>query len=362
MIRRQALFVTVGCALAFAVSGCGTSKKTAAPEHPKGPPSGVSTGQALYSISGATSPGTAAVDTYANAALQHAQPYVIAKPPESAPPKGKSVQPSVKGIAAPLEKPSPRQAESTIRADEGFWPGPFRKSVAVMEGAVQFVEAGETYVCSGTLMNSPNKSVVLTAGHCVHEGAPRRGTGKYHKNWLFAPGYRKGKTPYGWWKSRRLFSVNGWADDGNPRFDLGAAILQRKHGRTAGQVIADGQGIEWGYPASQGYWSFGYPAAPPFNGEKLAYCRSGLRTRYFPNSRIYRGKTYPAAGPVSGPAMIEIKCNMTGGASGGAWLAEFDGSHYGYVDGVNSLGDDRTMDSPYFGDAAKNLWNYVKGR
>ena len=341
----------------LAASACGGNEQAAAPKHPSGAQSGVSTGAALYTFAGGTSANAAAVDAYGDATIKHALPYKIPIPPS--PTKGSSTPPGPKGNAAASGN-SPLHLNSTIRGDEGYWPGPFRNSVAVVEGAVQFVEAGKPYVCSGTLMNSTLGSVVWTAGHCVHEGAPARGSGTYHRNWLFAPAYRNGKAPFGWWKARTLISVNGWTLHGNPRYDLGVAILKRKRGRTAGQVADDGQGIEWNYVANQRYWSFGYPAESPFNGEKLAYCRSGMLSRQFPSVRVYRGKVHPLAVSVSGPAMVEIKCNMTGGSSGGGWIAEFDGSHYGYLDGVNSMGDDTTMDSPYFGDGAKNLWSYVK--
>jgi len=53
--------------------------------------------------------------------------------------------------------------------------------------------------------------------------------------------------------------------------------------------------------------------------------------------------------------------NMTPGSSGGGWFARFDGTRYGYVNGVNSTTSGRTMESPYFGEAARKLWSFVKG-
>jgi hypothetical protein len=52
---------------------------------------------------------------------------------------------------------------------------------------------------------------------------------------------------------------------------------------------------------------------------------------------------------------------MTPGSSGGGWFARFDGTRYGYVNGVNSTTSGRTMESPYFGEAARKLWSFVKG-
>lgn len=67
-------------------------------------------------------------------------------------------------------------------------------------------------------------------------------------------------------------------------------------------------------------------------------------------------------GPVSKPGDLRLACNMHEGASGGAWLADFNQS-WGYTVSVNSyhVGEDRTrIYGPYFGDGAKNLYDTVK--
>lgn len=352
--------VSVALGSALAVSACGGHENTTTPTTSGSPPPAVSTGQSLYSFSGGRST-SGRVDAYGNAAIKRARPYAVPTPAQKAPGQRRAAGIAQKGAAPAAAGPVPQRLASAAKADAGYWPGPFRSSVSVLEGIIQFDEARQTYVCSGTLMNSAKGSVVWTAGHCVHEGAPARGKGKYHTNWLFAPGFRNGKAPYGWWRATELDSVYGWTLHGNLRYDLGAAILERKHGRTAGQVIADGEGIEWGYHADQSYTSFGYPQEYPYNGKRLAFCRSELLRRKYPAVRVYRGKLYAAAAPVTGPPTMEIRCNMTPGSSGGGWFARFDGIHWGYVNGVNSTTGGRTMDSPYFGSAAHQLWNYVKG-
>src|SRR5262245_4262682 len=47
------------------------------------------------------------------------------------------------------------------------------------------------YSCSGTALNTPSRSIVLTAGHCVQE---RRSVGR---DLVFIPAYDHGARPFG---------------------------------------------------------------------------------------------------------------------------------------------------------------------
>ena len=69
-----------------------------------------------------------------------------------------------------------------------------------------FTDDGLNYVCSGTAVLSGNKSMVWTAGHCVHDGASN-----FHTNWSFVPAYADGSRPYGTWTARTLLTTSGWA-------------------------------------------------------------------------------------------------------------------------------------------------------
>ena len=67
-------------------------------------------------------------------------------------------------------------------------------------------------------------------------------------------------------------------------------------------------------------FSFGYPAAPPFDGSRLIYC-SG---RAFNDTVMTRDQG--------------LRCNMTGGASGGPWFQNFNESTgLGMLNSVNSF-------------------------
>ncbi len=89
-------------------------------------------------------------------------------------------------------------------------------------GKVFFTQNGLNYVCSGTSVNSNNKSVVDTAGHCVIAG----GSGNHwSSNFMFCPQYYYGSCPYGEWAARQLWTLNYWASYGWLEEDYGDAVM-----------------------------------------------------------------------------------------------------------------------------------------
>ena len=204
-------------------------------------------------------------------------------------------------------------------------------------GKVFFTDDGVNYVCSGTALLSGNKSVVWTAGHCVHDGAVN-----FHTNWAFVPGYADGSRPYGTWTARSLLTTNGWATRGDFSYDEGAAVVSLSGGRALTDVTG-GRNIAFNTARNQTYASHGYPAASPFNGQRLWVCTSPLR---------YNDTS-------ANPATMGIDCNMTGGSSGGGWIAN------GSVTSVNSYGYrtlPNVMFGPYMGSVAQSLYTAASSR
>ena len=67
-------------------------------------------------------------------------------------------------------------------------------------------------------------------------------------------------------------------NSGDFSYDLGAAVV----GPAGGTALTDrvgGRGIAFNYSRSQNFQSYGYPAAPPFTGERLWRCNSPLQTQ-----------------------------------------------------------------------------------
>jgi hypothetical protein len=212
------------------------------------------------------------------------------------------------------------------------YPGPYTQYPASTHGKVFFTLGGTNYVCSGTALSSTNRSVVWTAGHCLNEGP-----GAFATNWAFVPAYRDGSRPFGTWTARTLMTTSAWANQGNFSYDLGAAVVNTSGGSALTDVVG-GRGVAFNYNRNQFYTSFGYPAAPPFSGQRLYTCESPLIT----------------SDPSTSPQTMGIDCNMTGGSSGGGWIVGND------VYSVNSYGylnQPGVMYGPYQGSVAQSLYS-----
>lgn len=204
---------------------------------------------------------------------------------------------------------------------------------------------GLNYVCSASVVNSENKDVVWTAGHCVSNGA-----GRFHSNWVFAPARRSGLNPYGLWTTRLAATRTEWHVNGNLRQDVGALVMKDRLGKSITNAIG-GLGISFNASRIRSWNAMGYPAASPFSGE-LQY----------QNFSSYAASDTPTAGP--GPDTIGAGNDLTGGSSGGPWIYGYS-AYGGWVNGVNSYkyivpSMPKEMYSPYFGNEALSLYNAVR--
>ena len=237
------------------------------------------------------------------------------------------------GTYAPAAKPvkPPKQAFAASPIAP-----PYTSQPTSTNGKVFFTDDGLNYVCSGTALISGNKSTVWTAGHCVHDGASN-----FHTNWVFVPAYLDGSAPYGEWTARRLLTTSGWASSGDFSFDNGAAVVNLNGGQALTDVVG-GRNPSFNYARNQSYAAHGYPAGPPFNGERLYVCNSPL---------VYDDTS-------ANPPTMGIDCDMTGGSSGGGWIAG------GGVASVNSYGYStlpNVMFGPYQGSVSQSLYTQAAG-
>jgi hypothetical protein len=224
-----------------------------------------------------------------------------------------------------------RKAKKPPQGSAQQIPPPYTTAPTRTNGKVFFTDDGLNYVCSGTALLSGNKSVVWTAGHCVHDGASN-----FHTNWTFVPAYADGARPYGTWTARALLTTSGWAGGGDFSYDTGAAVVSPNGGAALTDVVG-GRNIVFNSPRQQQYAAHGYPAGSPFNGQRLWVCNSPLR---------YNDTS-------ANPATMGIDCDMTGGSSGGGWIANES------VASVNSYGYrtlPNVMFGPYQGSVAQSLY------
>ena len=222
------------------------------------------------------------------------------------------------------------------------WSGSQNLLPATTTGKVFFTDhAGGQWVCSGSLVNSAGKDLVITAGHCVFgtAGGELPAGETWHSNWVFAPDYNNGVAPYGYWSARQLWTMTNYMNSGDEQDDMGAAILNTVNGQHAVDLLG-GQGIAWNQSPLQSIWDFGYPAAAPFNGQIDEVCNGNDAYDIFIEMEV-------------------LPCNFTGGSSGGPWLMQF-GGEFGYVNGVNDArysGLPADITSMYFGNNAGALYN-----
>jgi hypothetical protein len=216
-------------------------------------------------------------------------------------------------------------------------PTPYTGST-LTNGKVFMTLHGTNYVCSGTSVQaSASLSLVWTAGHCTNEGP-----GAYVTNFMFAPGYIDGTTPYGKWTFSSILTTSQFANSGDLMYDFGAARVVPGDGAPPNSTLADIPGatprpMAFNYTvttSSTKFKSYGYPAAGKFNGQRLQVCDSTV---------IYRDGTD-----------MGIGCDMTGGSSGGGWI-----DSAGALGSVNSYGYNslkNVMFGPYQGSVAQALY------
>ena len=175
-------------------------------------------------------------------------------------------------------------------------PTPTASTVATT-GKVFFTLGGVNYVCSGAATSSTNRDVVTTAGHCVNEGP-----GAFATNWAFVPATTTAAVPTAPGRRADPRHDQRLGQPGRHQLRRRFAVMNTLNGSHLTDVVG-GQGIGFNLARGLSYNAYGYPAAPPFNGETLKSC-SGTAS-----DDVWGGTQSQA-----------ITCDMTGGSSGGPWL------------------------------------------
>jgi V8-like Glu-specific endopeptidase len=205
----------------------------------------------------------------------------------------------------------------------------------------------EEYQCSGSVIDSPQGDVVLTAGHCVIDPE----TGTVASAVVFVPGYREGAAPYGVWSAATYATTEAWKTTaGTSRPDeAGDLALLAMRDNSEGKSVEETVGslsIAFDQSRLQTYTEWGYPGEAPYKGEVL-----------YSNTATYAGSDTSFS-----PAPIRIASDFTGGSSGGPWTI---GSSSAPT--VVSLTDYVYERDPgyiygaYLGEAARNAYELASG-
>jgi V8-like Glu-specific endopeptidase len=250
--------------------------------------------------------------------------------------------------------PGPGQLASPSGSAKGAGPIPFTSSELTdttsfptrTHGIVFFNLGKFDYSCSGTVVQSPTQSVLMTAGHCVHAGGKK---GPWASHFVFAPGYQDKLAPFGTWTAKRLFTTKGWRKRARFADDIGAARLNPNPAGQAVESVVGSRGIAFNLPRAQTYRAYGYPVdpVPKFDGESLWVCDSQF------------GYTDPYPEP-RGIPQSGIGCDMGGGSSGGSWVIGD-----AYVNSSNSFGYafiENVLFGPYYGNLAAKVYGKATGQ
>lgn len=207
-------------------------------------------------------------------------------------------------------------------------------------GKVFFTLNGQNYVCSGNSVQSGNQSTVATAGHCTHDLASGWAT-----NFVFVPAYSNGAAPYGKWTARSLHAASEWVSRNDINYDGAFAVVNTLNGGTLSAAVG-ASSIGFNMARNLTYSAYGYPAASPFNGERLFSCYGTA-----------------SADRIGGTQSQGIPCDMTGGSSGGPWFVGSGAS--GTQNSVNSFGystQKNVMYGPYFGSSIQSAYTAASTR
>jgi len=251
---------------------------------------------------------------------------------QAAPPAVHELSASPAGLAQPLRAPGrlpapayrngPRAGASSARVLNAAEDG------ARTNGRIFGIDpVTGPYSCSGTALNTPSHSIVLTAGHCVIE------KGVEGKQLTFIPAYDHGNRPFGTFDAESIYVMPQWRHRENPDFDVAALRVKPNQLGELTDVVG-ARGYATGKSRRAAFQIFGYPAARA-GGEELRSCRAhglgldSLTDRF------------------SGPPTMPASCDMAAGSSGGAWL--FDGEFVSGVTSYSYQGRPTQLFSPYFG-------------
>jgi hypothetical protein len=193
------------------------------------------------------------------------------------------------------------------------------------------------YSCSGTSLDTPNGSMVLTAGHCVVEAR------SWGRDLVFIPAFDHGQRPFGTFAAEAVYTTPEWRQSENTDFDVAALLVRPNRFGTLSNAVGS-RGYETGRSRFSAFQIFGYPAGA-LGGEELRFCLThGLGAD-------------PLTVGLEGPPTMPSRCNMAAGSSGGAWIAEGQ-----YIDGVTSYGyahNFTRLYSPYFGAAIGDFLSHL---
>ena len=203
---------------------------------------------------------------------------------------------------------------------------------------------GKDSSCSGAVVNSDSKRLVMTAGHCIHGG----NKGTWHTNWIFVPDYHDGLRPFGVFPARTFRTTPEWIKYGATAqgFQNDYGFVTTHDGSQGGQLanIVGGNGIRIGGASFQAH-ILAYPGNKQ-NGQYMWRC-DGRTSPYLYNGRMFHR--------ING-------CDFGPGSSGAPWLDDYKNG-VGYIRSVTSFGPKNSTEysgGAYFGSKVMEMYGDTK--
>lgn len=201
------------------------------------------------------------------------------------------------------------------------------------------------YSCTGTLIDTPSLSLVLTAAHCIYY------EGEWATRLAFFPEFKYGSSPHGGYKAKTTWITTPWYRQSfgvaSTHYDMGVVAMQKTlMGSRIGDHV-DAMPVKT-FPRRRGATDlYGYPGGA-MGAQVMRTCRAQTRAW--------------APWFLPGPAGRIARCNMARGSSGGPWISRYrdeEGNITEAVDGLTSTGFSQGrrsyLTSPYFGWHLKDL-------
>lgn len=152
----------------------------------------------------------------ASAAMTKMVPAADAKSPAhmEAKPQAKA------STATPSQSQSPKPSQSSgSQAPKSSASPPPPVGPAGFTGTLFEGEVTGDHFCTATVVHSPGRNLIVTAGHCLLAGQAGEDGAD------FAPAYADGRAPYGTWRIAEVFEDPHWSDETNDDYDLAFARL-----------------------------------------------------------------------------------------------------------------------------------------
>ncbi|CAF1530714.1 unnamed protein product [Didymodactylos carnosus] len=133
-------------------------------------------------------------------------------------------------------------------------------------GRVFFKMGSIDYRCTGSVVASNGKNLVLTAAFCIYDSDDSG----WATDMVFVPRYSDGAAPFGIWTAKSLIISNSWITNKNQNAGIGMMLLSPISGLHV-QEIVGAQGLSINAPLRASTYAFGY-SSDRNNGQLMVYC------------------------------------------------------------------------------------------